>query len=214
MSSAEEFFDVLYLGIFGILSPAFDPRFQSKMTQSTLIEEAEFAIRHFHSLLHNFSLDYIILLEGEVVTYTYVVDRMLAEFAAAVVAFAEAIAASEGDPSNVESGNKFSVFASIIEGILQDSYFHVFPYYSRCLASGYKDFTWIGPEVIIVPRSKDVLSLIPLMTKGELLDLPGHSLYRINPDVATPDNQSPTGKRHDREEDAAPVDQTSKKKKS
>lgn len=91
MSSEEEFFDILYLGIFVILSPAFDSRFYlSIKPPTTLIDEIAYAVRHFHSLLHVFSLRFLIILDGEAVSHFYVVDRMLAEFAAAAVVFAKA----------------------------------------------------------------------------------------------------------------------------
>ena len=89
-----EFFDILYLGIFAILSPALDPHFYHGLKQppATLLAEIDCAVAHFHVLLLKFSWNYIIVLEGEPVVYTYVVNRMLAEFAAATVVFSKAAA--------------------------------------------------------------------------------------------------------------------------
>ena len=81
-----DFFDVLYLGIFIVLSPAFNAQFYNGLTPSpTHLKEAMYAVHHFYSLLHVFSQQYAIALEGEVVSHLYVVDRMMGEFAAASV---------------------------------------------------------------------------------------------------------------------------------
>lgn len=48
-------------------------------------------MNRFYSLMHIFSARFIILLEGELVALSYVVDRLLAEFAAAVVVLATAM---------------------------------------------------------------------------------------------------------------------------
>lgn len=122
--------------------------------------------------------------------HSYIVDRMLAEFAAAAVLLAKGASRSPEDESNgdggVENEIEFSVFAGIIKDILLESYPDVFPYYSRCLDSGHKHFTWTGPQVQIVPRSEDMASFIPLTTSGELLDLPGHSIYPIDLEATPP----------------------------
>jgi hypothetical protein len=207
MSSEVEFFDILYLGIFAILSPAFDKHFYSKKPPATLVEEAAYARRHFHSLLHIFSLRFIILLEGDAVAHSYIVDRMLAEFAAAATLLAKGASECEDDGDAIA----FPLIAGSIKDILQGSYPHIFPYYSRCLDSSHKHFTWIGPRVQIVPRSEDIASIIPLTTRGELLDLPGHSIYTADVDIAPPATMDPIGKRHDRGDEADPADQQSKK---
>jgi hypothetical protein len=48
------------------------------------------AVHHFRSILHRFSLKFFLLLEGEPVAPSYVVNRMLVEFAAATVVFSRA----------------------------------------------------------------------------------------------------------------------------
>lgn len=148
---------------------------------------------------------------------SYIVDRMLAEFAAASMLLAKGSCWFPGDEGNgvgiVPDGIEFSVFAGIIEDILQLSYPRVFPYYRRCLDSGHKHFTWKGPLLQIVPRSDEMASLIPLTTRGELLDLPSHSIYTVDPEVTAPATIRPIGKRSDREDEAAHVDQQAKKQK-
>lgn len=221
MSSEVEFLDILYLGAFVILSPAFDSRFYSKKPPATLIEEVAYAVRHFQSLLHIFSLRFIVLLEGVAVAHSYIADRILAEFAAATVVFAKAIHESqevEGDgegDGEVENGVTFSMFSGSIEGILRESYPRIFSYYSHCFDSGQRHFVWRGPRFIIFPRSEDIISLIPLATMGELLDLPGHSIYSTDSDqeVAPANTIAPTGKRRDPVEDMDPIDQQPKKQK-
>jgi hypothetical protein len=177
MSSEEEFFDILYLGIFVILSPAFDSRFYlSIKPPTTLIDEIACAVHHFHSLLHVFSLRFLIILDGEAVSHFYVVDRMLAEFAAAAVVFAKAT--QEGiDDGEVGDGISSSMFAEHIEGILQASHPSISHYYSRCLDRSHKHFIWTGPQVQILPRSEEFISIISLTTRGELLDLPAYGIY-------------------------------------
>ena len=65
LSSEVEFFDVLHLGIFVILSPAFDDQFYSAgEPPSNLSDEIAYAVIQFHRLLHIFSLHFVILLEG------------------------------------------------------------------------------------------------------------------------------------------------------
>lgn len=87
-----EFFDFLYLGIFLLLSPAFDNRFYVTTNQPVdVAREVAHAVQHFYHLFHVFSSRFVIVMEGEVVTLSYVVDRMLAEFAAAAVNFSRAI---------------------------------------------------------------------------------------------------------------------------
>lgn len=187
LSSVLEFFDVLYLGVFVTLSPAFDDHSQLK-SPPTLVKEAAFARGHFKSLLHFFSNRFIILLEGEPVAHSYVVDRILGEFAAAAVVFAKAIRDSsdegEDDGNDGTEGNlRCSRFVEDMEGILQGSHPRVFPYYSRCLDRSHKDFLWTGPKVQILPRSDEkVRSIFPLTAAGEMLDHPDHPIYNRNLD--------------------------------
>jgi len=217
LSSEVEFFDVLYLGIFVILSPAFDGRFHNGLKPPpSLVKELAFAVRHFHSLLHFFSSRFIVALEGEVVSHTYVVDRMLAEFAAASVALAKALYELDGLESDdeVEDSTSFAVVGHI-ERILQESHPDIFPYYSRCLDRGHKDFLWTGPKVQILRRSDDVASIIPLFATGEMWDLPSHQIYTedLDPDPPIrPDDMVEVGKRRARGDSLNLEDQGVKKR--
>jgi hypothetical protein len=193
MSSQEGLFDVVYLGVFIILSPAFDGRFYQslKPPPPALVEEVAFAIRHFHSILLTFSRRFIIILEGELVSHTYVVHRMLGEFAAAAVFFSKSIEESHDEDEddgneNDDSGMTPFRFERKIEKILHCSYPQVFPYYSSCLKRCHKYFIWTGPDFIIVPRNEGFNSLISLTTMGALLDLPFHEIYSIPPEPTSP----------------------------
>ena len=87
LSSEVDFFDVMYLGIFIKFSLTFDPCFYNGLTPSpTNVKEAAYAVCHFCSLLNFFSQRFAIVLEGEVVSHLYVVDRLMGEYAAAYVA--------------------------------------------------------------------------------------------------------------------------------
>lgn len=200
LSSNVEFFDVLYLGIFIILSPAFDTRFYYGMKPPTPhLKESAKAVCHFHSLLHIFSQRFFIVLEGEVMSHLYVVDRMLAEFAAASVGLAMATEESHRIEEEVEDGDGISslTFKEHIEGILLEHHPDLIQYYSRCLDRGHKDFLWNGPNVQILPRSDDFASIITLTTTGELLDLPSHQIYTEDLDPIPPilpDAMHPIGK--------------------
>lgn len=178
--------DVIYLGVFAILSPAFDTRFYSSKTPPNLAEEVKHAVCHFHSLLHVFSLRFIVLLEGELVSHSYVVDRMLGEFAAAAVGF------SKGkDHDDGLCGVPSSAFIGFVESILQQSHPNLLPYYQRCLDRSHKHFSWTGPKLQILPRSGDITSLTSIATIGELLDLPGHQIYTTNLDLTPPPSPTP-----------------------
>jgi hypothetical protein len=178
LSSEVEFFDVLYLGIFIILSPAFDHRFYyGRKPPLEHLREMANAIRHFHSLLHIFSNRFIVVLEGEVVSHSYVVDRMLGEFAAASAVLAQGV--------NHENITSLAV-RERIEEILLENHHGIVPYYSRCMNRGQKDFFWTGPKVQIIPRSDAFISLIPLITPGEMLDLPCHQIYTEDLDAIPP----------------------------
>ena len=104
MSSLTGSFDIVYLGIFIILSPAFNSRFFNTKCQPILAEELAYAVSKFHSLLHVFSKQFIIILEGELIVQSYVVDQLLGEFAAAAVTFAMAISGSINDDENLGGG--------------------------------------------------------------------------------------------------------------
>ena len=199
-----ELFDFLYLGVFIILSPAFDDRlYFSRQPPTSLLNEAACAISHFNSVIHIFHERFIVVLEGESISISYVVDRMLGEFAAASMVLAKGIYNSEGDHSNDEDENRISMTAFVkhIESILQKVYPEVFPYYVRCLDRGHKDFIWTGPNLQIFPRSDPTASVISFTTKGEILDLPSHQIYTEDVDsnfTILPDTIPPVGKRRGR----------------
>jgi hypothetical protein len=185
MSSEAEFFDILYLGVFAILSTAFDGRFYLGQTPSTsLFAEIAHAVGHFHALLHTFALRFIIVLGGAPVALSYVVDRLLAEFAAASVVFANAAEEAYGESCDDKSQSRVTppMFRMQIEGILKESHPDVFFYYSRCLERRHSHFTWTGPDPQILPRSEDFLSIIPLATMGETLDHPAAPIYLVELD--------------------------------
>jgi len=189
MSSEVEFFDILYLGIFAILSPAFDRRYhRGQMPPPTLVAERSYALGHFHSLLNIFSLRFIILLGGEPVAISYVVDRMLAEFAAAAMVFAYAVGERHEDLriSEGEVPMTAPMFAKQIEEILHDSYPKVLTYYSRCFKRGHSHFLWTGPDPQILPRSEDLETIISLSTNGEMLDNPAEPIYLVELDSSPP----------------------------
>lgn len=149
MSSPTGFFDVIYLGIFIILSPALDHRFYDTPPLPTLMEEVAYMVSHFHSLLNVFTCRFIIMLQGQPIALSYVVDRMLGKFAAATVNFAKALCDS---PDDGEGGDIwYSTIIKNIEGIIQASYPEVFPYFLECLHRDHKDFIWTGPELLIFP---------------------------------------------------------------
>lgn len=188
MSSPIGFFDVIYLAVFIILSPAFDFRFYQSPKPLALVEEVAYALQHFYSFLHRFSHQYIILLEGEAVAASYLLHRMLGEFSAASVVFSQAIFESqqEGDENSDDDDgddnhNEHANFVRRIEGVLGQSHPQVIPYYSHCLHRGHKDFIWSGPDVQILRRTEALTSIILLTTAGELLDLPGHKIYDLDP---------------------------------
>jgi hypothetical protein len=176
---------MLYLGIFVTLSSAFDLRFYpGRATPPALLDEMDHAVNNFQSLLHIFSARFIILLGGQPLAPSYVVDRLLAEFAAAAVAFAKAMKES----GNEGKGQFAHHFVGTIEDILHECHPGVFPYYLRCLNRQHKDFLWTGPKVEIIPRSDAVVSIIASTTMGELLDSPIHSIYveDIDPQPTSP----------------------------
>ena len=189
LSSNVEFFDVLYLSIFIILSPAFDTCFYyGEEPPTPHLEETAKAVCHFHSLLHVFSQRFFIVLEGEVMSHFYVVDRMLGEFAAASVRLAMATEELHGIEEEVEDDDRISssTFREHVEDILLEHHPDVVPYYSRCLDWGHKDFLWNGPNVQILPCSDDFASIIALTATGELLDLPSHQIYTEDLDPIPP----------------------------
>ena len=201
LSSEVEFFDLLYLGAFVILSSAFDHRFyDGQKPPSSLSKEIAYAVRRFNTLIHIFSRRFIIDLEGEVVSPWYVVNRILGEFAAASVVLANAIHALDEIESNDNIQYRVITNPCVrhIEGILQMSYPDVFPYYSRCVARGHKDFLWTGPRVNICLRSEGITTVVALTGKSEMIDLPSHRIYTEDVDLIQPnqtEDVSQSGKR-------------------
>jgi hypothetical protein len=196
-----------------MLSPAFDERFYRTPKPPVLGEEAAHAVRHFFCLLDIFSQRFIIFLDGAPVAHSYVVERMLAEFAAAAVLFSKAIEKAQDKGQGDEDDDDritSSMFTVRIERILERCYPDIFSYYSQCFDRGHKHFLWTGPEVQILLRTDALHSTIPLTTTGELLDLPSHRIY-INPVDTTP--LPLVGKRHDRGESSDMAEKSKKRKK-
>jgi hypothetical protein len=209
----EGFFDILYLGIFTILSPAFDSRFYLDTKPPTaLVEEVAHAIRCFYSLLNIFTLRFFVILDGVAVSHSYVVDRMLAEFAAAAVVFAKA--AQEGmDDAEIGDEISCSKFIKNIEGILQASCPNATHYYSRCLERSHRHFVWTGPRVQILPRSEVFIPIISHTARGERKDLPGCEIYVVDLDPTPPTPPIAVGKRRVRGDSLdLVVDQPKKRK--
>jgi hypothetical protein len=177
----------LYLGIFAILSPAFDFRFYDALKPAPcLASEISHAVAHFRSILHKFSQRFIVFLEGEPLVHSYVADRMLAEFAAATVVFAKKINEFYKRENGDEQGVTAELLQNRVEGVLQASHEKIFDYYSRCVSRGHKHFVWTGPKLQISRRSADLDSVITLTSKGEMLDLPSHSIYVLDLDPPPP----------------------------
>lgn len=193
MSSTVEFFDILYLGIFTILSPAFDRRFHGdQVPPPGLVNEISHAVGHFHSILNIFSLRFIVFLGGEPVAISYIVDKLLAEFAAASVVFANAVA--ENYQGIVGGGGNYvritaAMFAKYMEGILKGSYPKALFYYSRCLERHHPHFIWTGPDPQIFRRTEDLETIIGLSTAGEMLDNPADPIYLVELESAPPSSR-------------------------
>jgi len=221
MSSEVEFFDILYLGIFAILSPAFDHRFYGgQKAPAALVAERSHAVGHFHSLLNMFSLRHIILLGGEPVVISYVVDRLLAEFAAAAVVFGNAVGEQYEDLRIVEGEVVITapIFAKYIEDILQGSNPKAFSYYSRCLKRRHSHFLWTGQDPQILPRSEDIELILSLSANGEMLDNPAEPIYLVELESTPPPSTAALGLLEKRPvpgdgEDSAEGDGKAKKKK-
>ena len=123
--------------------------------------------------------------------HSYIADRMLAEFAAAAVVFARSINEYYDGKDSCDQGNTIltsELLQSHIEGVLQASHHKMFDYYSRCLSRGHRHFVWTGPKLEIMPWSADLDLVMPLTMKGEMLDLPSHSIYSVElrPPAPTP----------------------------
>jgi hypothetical protein len=178
ISSEEGFFNILHLGIFLILSPAFDKRFYESSKPPCVTEELEYALRHFLSILHEVIERFHILLDGVGMSVKYVLDRMLSEFAAAAAFLAKNLPGEE-----VGADIKCSTFIKRLEGIIQKSYPDVLGYYSCCLDHGYKYFVWTGPKLKMLPRLEGMVDVVPIT---ELLDLPTYFIYDVVLDATLP----------------------------
>ena len=196
LSSEVDFFDVMYLGIFIIFSPAFNPCFYNGLTPSpTNVKEAAYAVCHFCSLLNIFSQWFAIVLEGEVMSHSYVVDRMMGEFSAASVALAKGIDEAVGiEDLEADDRATSTTVREHIEEILWNSYSEVIPYYRHCLDCRHKDFSWTDLNLLILPHSDDFASITAM---GEILNLPSYQIYRedLEPIPAPQDNVTAIGKR-------------------
>jgi hypothetical protein len=180
MSSEVEFFDILYLGIFAILSLAFDGRlYCDQPPPPTLISEIAHAVDHFNAILLKFKWRFIFLLRGSPVEVSYVADRLCAEFAAAAVVFAYSV--GEGDGGIGEDILEITPveFGAKIDGILRNACPKAHSYYSHCFLRGHSHFIWTGPEAQILPRMDEIETILWLSTKGEMLDYPEEPIYDV-----------------------------------
>ena len=113
---------------------------------------------------------------------TYIVDRMLAEFAAAAVVYARSIQGflceDYDEETNMDgTGIDINMLEDQIGKILQNFCPDVISYFQRRRDASYPYFQWSGPDPIIFPRSKDIVAIIQLTTPGELLDFPHCPIY-------------------------------------
>jgi hypothetical protein len=199
LSTAAGFLDIVYLGIFVILSPAFDRRFYSKPSPS-LVNEVAYAIRSFQSLIHVFSARFVIVLGGTPVAASYVVDRILADFAAAAAVLARGVHRPLGEGNDTGGVTiTFPGFLKKIQSILEDFSPDIMPYFSSH-AVAHKDFLWTGPDLQIVPRTKDTIAIIELTGPGELLDWPGCPIYQEELGASSP-APAPASHKRDRSQD-------------
>lgn len=167
-----------------ILSPAFDRRFYFNPSQH-LLDEVAYAIRQFRCLLHVFSLRYVTVLEGEAVAASYILERILAEFAAASVVLAKSVGDPFGGPDgHGEVGISFGKFSSKIRRILENFCPDVIPFFSTRAKDGHRDFFWTGERIEIFPRSEDIMAVLQVTRAGELMDLPKHPIYVVDVDEA------------------------------
>jgi hypothetical protein len=219
LSSEEGFFDVIFLGIFVILSPAFDGRFYDSKVPSQLVAEAAFAVNCFHDILLIFSERFHIFVGGEPVVHLYVFNRMLGEFAAAAVVFAKACrekAPADYDEGHGEFGVTYKMFRARVEAILLASYSNIFPYYSRCVDRAHKHFLWTGAKVGIYLSSESCDALV-VNRVGEHRDLPSHEIYTSPQDPTPPTLPTlnpPAVKRHDRDDGVDDADEQRKKRRT
>ena len=193
-----EFFDVVYLGTFIILSHALNPLFYDLMaTPQALDDEITSAESHFLSVIHYFSNHDTAVLYLVTVNCWYIIKQRLAEFATAAVVFSEAIAKfQEGDMDMDVDGLKnkgtevdvipLSKAKVKLDHIISQSYSEVVDYYLCCMATGHKHFVWTGPPLTILPMSEGCNSILQLLTsEGEKLDHPMWPIF-TKPDPTLP----------------------------
>ena len=101
---------------------------------------------------------------------------MLGEFAAALMALANAISDSLDDGD--DNACWYSLVGIRIFFIINSSYPSFLPYYHQCWDRHHKDFIWTSPKLQVVPYSQSLHAIIPLLTIGELLELPGEPIYQ------------------------------------
>ena len=189
----------MYLGIFVILSRALNPRFyHPPETPQALDNEVASAELHFVSLILYFCTHYCTFLDGVLIDPWYIVKRMLAEFAAAVVVFSQEIDEFQRGDMDMDIDRDeadaipLSKVKVKVDHIMAQSYPEVMAYYRNCVATRHKKFTWTGPPVTIFPKSepKDMDDLVgPLMSGGEKLDHPTCPI--LKPDTTLPPSPVP-----------------------
>jgi hypothetical protein len=100
---------------------------------------------------------------------------MLDEFAATLMALANAVSDGLDDGDDNACCSSFVGIRIFI--IINSSYPSIIPYYHECWDRVHKDFIWTGPDLQVVPRLQSLYAIIPLLTMGKLLELPGEPIY-------------------------------------
>jgi hypothetical protein len=178
------------------LNPRFYYPAETPQALENEIASAEF---HFLALIQYFCDHYITVLDGVVIDGWYIVKRMLAEFAAAVVVFSQQIDEFQrgdvdmdidGEEADVIPPSKVKVK---VDDIIARSYPEVMAYYLNCVATCHKRFTWTGPPVTIFPRSEAWDLAKGVIISG--LEKPDHQMHPIfmtNTAPSAPDTSNPS----------------------
>jgi hypothetical protein len=183
------------LGLFIILSRAFNPRFYSTQTPQALDDEIASAEAHFVSLMHYFSEHYITVLDSLMIDPWYIIKRLLAEFAAAAIIFSQGIDGFQSEDMDMDvdalenEGEEISPskLKAKVDEIFAQSYPEVMRYYLQCVATGHKHFTWTGPPITILPRSEACDSILGLLIpEGEKLDHPTCPIFLLETTLPPP----------------------------
>lgn len=156
-----------------------------------------------------FSLRYVVFLGGTAVAAQYLVDRILAEFAAAALVFASKVELPLGQGNDGDLGIPFLRFHRRVHNIVQQYSPDLSEFLSRRTTSQHKDFLWSGPEIRVLLRTEDLASFMKVFGDGELLDLPGCPIYL---EAIKPAATASLGKRSLPMEDVDLVDEQSKKR--